>query len=130
MGRVLACGAVSWNTMIRVDDFPAPEPASIFPPAWHETIGSSGAGKSMNLARLGVDVTLRTLVGDDDEGRRIRTRLERAGVSLSAVVDPTGSGRHVNLMDAAGAGSRSCSTPATRPSAMRDGRRRARRRGG
>lgn len=88
--------------MIRVDDFPPPEPASIFPPAWHETVGSSGAGKSMNLARLGVDVTLRTLIGDDDEGRWIRTGLERAGVRLSAVVDPTGSGRHVNLMDAAG----------------------------
>lgn len=88
--------------MIRVDSFPAAGPGSIFPPGWHETIGSSGAGKAMNLGRLGVDVTLRCLLGDDDSGRRIRVGLEAAGVTVDAVRDPTGSGRHVNLMDPAG----------------------------
>jgi sugar/nucleoside kinase (ribokinase family) len=100
--RVVAFGAASWNTMIRVDAFPVPEPASIFPPDWHETIGSSGAGKAMNLARLGVDVTLHALVGDDAPGERIRAGLAAAGVRLDAVADPTGSARHVNLMDPAG----------------------------
>jgi sugar/nucleoside kinase (ribokinase family) len=88
--------------MIRVEAFPAPEPASVFPPAWHETIGSSGAGKAMNLARLGVDVTLHCLIGDDDHGRRVRAGLEGAGVHVDAVADPTGTARHVNLMDARG----------------------------
>ncbi len=88
--------------MIRLEAFPPPEPASMFPPAWHESVGSSGAGKSMNLARLGVEVTLRTVIGDDDPGRRIRVALERAGVMVSAVTDATGSGRHVNLMDGDG----------------------------
>ena len=101
-GRVAAFGAASWNTMIRVEAFPAPEPASIFPPTWHETIGSSGAGMAMNLGRLGVDVTLHALLGDDDHGARIRAGLEAAGVAVSAVRDATGSGRHVNLMDPAG----------------------------
>src|SRR4051794_10549735 len=101
-GRVVAFGAASWNTMIRVERFPPPEPASIFPPAWHETIGSSGAGKAMNLGRLGVDVTLHCLIGDDEHGERIRAGLTTAGVRLSVVPDPTGSGRHVNLMDVAG----------------------------
>jgi sugar/nucleoside kinase (ribokinase family) len=100
--RVVAFGAASWNTMIRVGAFPPPEPASIFPPGWHETVGSSGAGKAMNLARLGVHVTLRALIGDDDAGRRIRAGLIGAGVRLDAVVDPTGSARHVNVMDASG----------------------------
>ncbi|HET7472003.1 MAG TPA: carbohydrate kinase family protein [Candidatus Limnocylindrales bacterium] len=102
VGTVVAFGAASWNTMIRVDAFPAPEPGSFFPPSWHETIGSSGAGKAMNLARLGVDVTLRCLIGDDEPGERVRAGLEAAGVTVSAVLDPTGTGRHVNLMDAAG----------------------------
>jgi sugar/nucleoside kinase (ribokinase family) len=102
MSRVVAFGAASWNTMIRVEAFPPPEPASIFPPGWHETIGSSGAGKAMNLARLGVDVTLHALVGDDEPGERIRSGLAAAGVRLDAVPDPTGSARHVNLMDSAG----------------------------
>jgi hypothetical protein len=38
--------------MIRVDELPPPRPGSVFPPGWHETVGSSGAGKAMNLARL------------------------------------------------------------------------------
>jgi acarbose 7IV-phosphotransferase len=56
----------------------------------------------MNLARLGIDVTLRCLLGDDDHGRQIRMALEDAGVTVDALPDRTGSGRHVNLMDAAG----------------------------
>ena len=101
-GRVAVFGAASWNTMLRVAAFPPPEPGSVFPSGWHETVGSSGAGKAMNLARLGVDVTLHCLLGDDDAGRRIRHGLEAAGVTVGAVPDHTGSARHVNLMDPAG----------------------------
>jgi sugar/nucleoside kinase (ribokinase family) len=97
--RVVAFGAASWNTMIQVDSFPDPVPGSIFPPSWHETVGSSGAGKAMNLGRLGVDVTLHCLLGSDEAGHRVRTALEEAGVTVDAVDDPTGTARHVNLMD-------------------------------
>lgn len=88
--------------MIRVDAFPDPEPGSIFPPGWRETVGSSGAGKAMNLARLGVPVTLHCLLGDDEAGARVRAALADAGVTVDAIPDPTGTARHVNLMDAAG----------------------------
>jgi sugar/nucleoside kinase (ribokinase family) len=88
--------------MIRVEAFPPPQPASVFPAGWHDAVGSSGAGKAMNLARLGVEVTLHCLLGDDDTGRRIRTGLEGAGVRVDAAPDATGSARHVNLMDRAG----------------------------
>jgi acarbose 7IV-phosphotransferase len=99
LGRVAAFGAASWNTMIRVDAFPDPVPGSIFPAGWHETVGSSGAGKAMNLGRLGVDVTLHCLLGADAAGTRVRAALEEAGVTVDAVADPTGTARHVNLMD-------------------------------
>ena len=56
----------------------------------------------MNLARLGVDVVLHCLVGDDEPGQRVVAALEAAGVEVDAVPDPTGTGRHVNLMDASG----------------------------
>ena len=101
-GRVVVFGAASWNTMIRVEAFPEPAPGSIFPPGWHETVGSSGAGKALNLAAAGVDVTLHTLLGDDEPGRRIRAALEGGGVTVEAIDDPTGSARHVNLMDPLG----------------------------
>jgi len=85
--------------MIRVERFPDPAPGSLFPPGWHEAVGSSGAGKAMNLARLGVPVTLHCLLGDDEAGRRIRRSLEATGVRVDAITDPTGTARHVNLMD-------------------------------
>lgn len=99
MRRVVAFGAASWNTMIRVDAFPEPLPGGIFPSGWHETVGSSGAGKALNLAAAGIDVTLVALLGDDEPGQRIRTALERGGVRLHAIPDTTGSAHHVNLMD-------------------------------
>jgi sugar/nucleoside kinase (ribokinase family) len=101
-GRVVVFGAASWNTMIRVDRFPEPVPGSLFPPGWHETVGSSGAGKALNLARLGVSVTLHCLLGDDEPGHRVRSALELAGVTVDAIADPTGTARHVNLMDPQG----------------------------
>jgi sugar/nucleoside kinase (ribokinase family) len=85
--------------MVRVAAFPPAEPATVFPAGWHETIGSSGAGKAMNLARLGVDVVLHCFLGEDEAGRRIRAGLEAAGVTVDAIPDPTGTARHVNLMD-------------------------------
>jgi sugar/nucleoside kinase (ribokinase family) len=88
--------------MIRVETLPAAEPGTVFPLGWHETIGSSGAGKAMNLARLGVDVTLHCLLGDDPAGERVRAGLTAAGVAVDALTDPTGTARHVNLMDADG----------------------------
>jgi sugar/nucleoside kinase (ribokinase family) len=101
-GRVVAFGAASWNTMIRVEEFPPPEAGSIFPPGWHETVGSSGAGKAMNLAALGIPVTLHCLLGEDEPGARVRAALEAAGVTLDAIPDPSGTARHVNLMETAG----------------------------
>ncbi len=88
--------------MIRVDGFPPAEPGTVFPRGWHETVGSSGAGNAMNLARLGMDVTLHCLIGEDEAGGRIRQALEAAAVRVDVIPDPTGSARHVNLMDAAG----------------------------
>jgi sugar/nucleoside kinase (ribokinase family) len=88
--------------MIRVDELPPPRPGSVFPPGWHETVGSSGAGKAMNLARLGVDVVLHCQLGEDEAGRRVRERLEDAGVTVDAILDRTGTARHVNLMSADG----------------------------
>ena len=88
--------------MIRVPAFPPPEPGTVFPPGWHEAVGSSGAGNAMNLGRLGVDVTLHCLLGDDDAGHRVSGRLESDGVRVDGLPDPTGTARHVNLMDGAG----------------------------
>lgn len=97
--KALILGGVAWNTMVYVDAFPGPRPQTVFARALNETVGSSGAGKAMNLRSLGADATLWALVGDDDPGRQIRREMDRRGISFVGVTDPEGTTRHVNLMD-------------------------------
>jgi acarbose 7IV-phosphotransferase len=100
--RAVVLGGVAWNTMIYLDRFPQAVPHTVFPIRTHQTVGSSGAGKALNLAGLGVDVTLWALVGDDEDGKRIRHVMQEAGVTLITELDPAGTARHVNLMDRSG----------------------------
>ncbi len=100
--QVLVTGAVTFNTLIYLDEFPQPAPQTVFSRACHETIGGTAAGKALNLQRLGLRVTLHTLLGADEYGERLRARLTQTGIELLAEPDPAGTQRHVNLMDAHG----------------------------
>jgi sugar/nucleoside kinase (ribokinase family) len=97
--RVVVIGGASWNTMIQLDRFPEPRASTVWPVDWYDAVGSSGAGKALNLVRLGVAVTLHAALGDDEEGRRVAAVLEAAGVHLIQTRDRAGTARHVNLMD-------------------------------
>ena len=67
------------------------------------TLGGTSAGKSLNLARLGADVTLLTVLGTDDVATRVRRSLEAAGVRVVSRDSRSGRcERHVNLMTGAG----------------------------
>jgi len=99
--RVLVAGPASWNLLVHLDHLPEARPGTHFARGFHETVGGTSAGKAMNLARLGADVTLRTVLGDDDEAARVRAALDRYGVCLLA--EPALDGRterHANLMAA------------------------------
>jgi sugar/nucleoside kinase (ribokinase family) len=100
--RVTVLGGAAWNRMIHVDRLPDGRGATIHPLWHHEAIGGSAAGKAMNLARLGVTVTLHAGIGDDEPGRRVKAGLSEAGVDLGETVDPGGTAQHVNLMDPTG----------------------------
>ena len=93
---------MSWNLLVHVAELPEPEPHTVFAQWHHETLGGTSAGKALNLRRLGVDVTVATLVGRDATGERILDELRSAGIEVLARHSPNGSERHVNLMDAAG----------------------------
>jgi acarbose 7IV-phosphotransferase len=88
--------------MVYLDEFPPPRPGTIFARGTREAVGSSGAGKALNLSALGAEVTLWGLVGDDEWGDRIRRVMADAGVEFLSATDPAGTMRHINLMDAAG----------------------------
>ncbi len=99
MTQVLIVGGVSFNTMIYVEAFPRPVPQTLFPKAFHETIGSTGAGKALNLSKLGMEVTFEGLIGDDDRGAKIRAYLDQPRLRFIPDVDPKGTQQHVNLMN-------------------------------
>lgn len=100
--KALVLGGVAWNTMVHVDAFPGPQPQTVFAQGSREAVGSSGAGKAMNLRHLGADVTLWALLGDDEPGQRVRGEMEDRGIHFASVADPLGTMRHINLMNAAG----------------------------
>ena len=102
MASVLVVGGVTWDTLLYLEHLPEPYPQTIFSQDYHETMGGTGAGKALNLARLSFDVTLHALLGDDLEGQQAAGMLGAAGVHLRAEIDPLGTERHVNLLDAQG----------------------------
>lgn len=75
---------------------------TLFATATHEAIGSSGAGKALNLALCGVDTTVWCRLGADEMGERVRAGLAAAGIELLTEPDPAGTMHHVNLMDPLG----------------------------
>jgi sugar/nucleoside kinase (ribokinase family) len=99
---VLVVGGVSWDTIVRLDRLPEPRPQTVFAKGAREAVGSTGAGKAMNLARLRVPTTLHAMLGEDEPGRKVQEALRETGVRFVADRDPAGTERHVNLMDDTG----------------------------
>jgi len=101
MAEVLVVGPSSWNQLVSLDSLPEPRPHMVFAHGAHETVGGTSAGKALHLVELGCDVELATVLGDDDEGRRVEAALRGAGVPL-LLERATPTERHLNLMAADG----------------------------
>lgn len=99
MKRILVLGGVSYNTIVYLSEFPERRAQTIFANDYHETIGETGAGKALNLAKLGIQVTLLGLIGEDKYGLKVRKILEDEGVRFIYDIDPKGTERDINLMD-------------------------------
>src|SRR5436305_14775247 len=80
MKSVLVLGGVSYNTMLYLDSFPTPQPQTLFTKHLHDTVGSTGSGKAVNLHKLGFDVTLHGIISDDYYGDKIRTYFAKEGI--------------------------------------------------
>ena len=100
--RVFVSGPASWNTLVLLDRLPESRPHMVRAHGHHRTLGGTSAGKALNLAGLGADVTLRTVLGDDAEGELVRARLSVPGVTLVAEPADGPTEQHLNLMTRAG----------------------------
>jgi len=100
---VLVVGPASWNTTVRLAALPVPQPHTTFAQGWADGLGGTSAGKALTLAALGIDVALRTVLGDDDAGARVRDALAHPRITLDELpARDGGTERHVNLVDPAG----------------------------
>lgn len=95
---IVISGPVAWNQIVYLDHLPEPRPHMQFAQESYETIGATSAAKALNLAALGHDVTVRTVLGSDGTADRLRTLLSAAGVAVHAAVVQGESERHLNLM--------------------------------
>ena len=67
-----------------------------------EFVGGSALNVALGLARLGLPTVLLAMVGDDEEGDRIRSSLEDFGVELVASPAPRGTARAISIRSASG----------------------------
>ena len=100
---MLVIGPASANEIIHLSALPAPVSGTQFAVGGWSTLGGTSAGKALNLAAMGADVTLLTVLGADEVGARVRESLVAAGVRVVARESRSGvCERHVNLMTDAG----------------------------
>lgn len=102
MHETIVLGGASWNTMIYLDRFPEPRPATIAHARSNIAAGSTGIGKALALRALGHDTLLHATIGDDEAGGAVRAFCNLRGLETHFDIDPGGTARHVNLMNPAG----------------------------
>lgn len=96
---IVIIGGTSLDTIIQLDSLPHPVPQTIWPNESYRTVGSTGAGKALNLSALGRPVILHTLLGRDTEASLVRNALDRPDIKLLVETTDTPTEQHVNLMD-------------------------------
>ena len=99
MKKVLVIGGTTFDSIVYLENLPKPEPQTIHYAPFNETLGSTGAGKALNLTKLNVETTLHSIIGEDLYGEKVIKGLEKAGINFIYDIDPKGTERHVNLMD-------------------------------
>lgn len=100
--RVLVNGPAAWNSLVLLDELPEARPHMAFAQRHWQELGGTSAGKALALARLGVPVALRTVLGTDDDAAAIRAALEHPLLDVLGQVVTGPSEHHLNLMSARG----------------------------
>ncbi|WP_405551687.1 PfkB family carbohydrate kinase [Streptomyces sp. NBC_01171] len=99
MTDVLVLGGAGVDTVVRVPELPLPF-ADSYPidTGVHTRAGQTGDFVALGLAALGLDVHHLDLIGDDPEGDLVRALHRDHGIALTALPQPAGTKRAVNLV--------------------------------
>lgn len=87
MTRVAVVGHVEWIEFARVPHVPRPGEI-VHATEWWEEVGGGGAVAAVQLAKLAGEAQFFTALGDDENGRRAKQRLEELGVTVYAAPRP------------------------------------------
>lgn len=100
MARVALIGLVDHDQLLHLDHLPVPGASATITDV-SESPGGTTANTAVALARLGEEVTLRAVVGDDSEGQALREGLQREGIDCATVTIREGqpTDRSVILLD-------------------------------
>lgn len=102
MKKVFTCGGASWNSVITLEAFPENIPQTIHQCDFDETLGNTGAGKTLTLSRLNFNTTFHALLGNDLYAELVKKELDRPNINFITDEDSNGTERHVNIMNANG----------------------------
>jgi acarbose 7IV-phosphotransferase len=102
MKSVFIIGGTTFDHIVYLQKLPEAEPQTIHIAPFRENTGSTGAGKALNLTKLGVNNILYSVLGEDYYGKKIIKDLTQNKVKLFYDIDPAGTERHINIMDADG----------------------------
>lgn len=88
MSKVLAIGVATLDTIVLVEKYPGPD-ERVIAKQTIQGFGGPATTAAVTMARLGIDVSLACVIGDDEPGRKIFDNLKREGVDTSnVVIDP------------------------------------------
>jgi sugar/nucleoside kinase (ribokinase family) len=101
-GNTLILGGTTYDHIISLPEFPKPIPQTIHQTSFFEMIGSTGTGKALCLTKLEIPSILYSVLGDDIFGHQIVEFLKKENVDFIYDMDPKGTERHINIIDAQG----------------------------
>jgi sulfofructose kinase len=85
MTKVLSVGIATVDTIVLVDKYPAANERVVALESVR-AVGGPATTAAVTMARLGIDVALSCVIGDDDAGRFIFDTLKREGVDTKNVI--------------------------------------------
>ncbi len=89
MKPIVVLGSINQDTIIRVDELPSPG-ETVLGSTLEVRPGGKGANQAVAAARLGGQVFLVGMVGDDSAGREMSEQLANKGVDVSMVTAASG----------------------------------------
>ena len=88
MTKVLSVGIATLDTIVLVDKYPKADERVIAKQTLR-AVGGPATTAAVTMARLGIDVALSCVIGDDEAGRVIFNRLREEGIDTrNVVIDP------------------------------------------